>query len=140
MTILKDKLQKLNFSISSFWILSIIYFLTITTIGLSDWFSMHSYRQSQTALTSLFFPIDEYKLDYTTPMMGYPWKVPMEFPIYQFIISILVHFLKTDIIITGKVFYILLHIINNILIVKIFRLVKINDNVCFLTLIPVVSR
>jgi hypothetical protein len=135
MITLKNKFHKLNFSISSIWILSIIYFLTITTIGLSDWFSMHSYRQSQTALTSLFFPIDGYRLDYTTPMMGYPWKVPMEFPIYQFIISIIVQFLKTDIIITGKVFYILLHVLNNILIVKIFRMIKINDNVCFLTLI-----
>lgn len=135
MTTIKSEITKVKFSIFNLWILSIIYFLVITFTGLSDWFSMHSYRQSQTALTCLYFPIDGYKIDYTTPMMGYPWKVPMEFPIYQFIISILVQLFKTDIIITGKVFYILLHVINNILILKIFRRFNIDNHVCFLTLI-----
>lgn len=49
----------------------------------------HSFRQTQTALTSYYFIKDGYKLAYETPVVGYPWAIPFEFPLYQAICSFL---------------------------------------------------
>jgi hypothetical protein len=44
----------------------------------------NEFRQSQTALTALFIQRDaDYGLAYPTPVLGQPWSVPMEFPLYQ---------------------------------------------------------
>ncbi len=40
-------------------------------------------RQAQTALTIRSFIEDGFKLDYETPLLGPPWSIPMEFPLYQ---------------------------------------------------------
>jgi hypothetical protein len=45
----------------------------------------HSFRQSQTALTSYYLAKDPFGFAYETPVLGKPWSIPMEFPIYQFI-------------------------------------------------------
>jgi len=42
------------------------------------------YRQAQTALSALFIKQDhDFSLAYPTPVLGKPWSVPMEFPLYQ---------------------------------------------------------
>ena len=46
---------------------------------------VHAFRQTQTALTSYWFIHDGFRLDYETPVVGYPWSIPFEFPIYQFL-------------------------------------------------------
>jgi len=44
----------------------------------------NEFRQSQTAITALFIQRDaDFSLTYPTPVMGQPWSVPMEFPLYQ---------------------------------------------------------
>ncbi len=44
----------------------------------------NEFRQSQTALTAMFIQRDaDYGLAYPTPVLGHPWSVPMEFPLYQ---------------------------------------------------------
>jgi len=53
-------------------------------------FDLHSFRQTQTALTSYWFVHEGFRLDYQTPVVGYPWSVPFEFPIYQFLVAIVV--------------------------------------------------
>ncbi len=40
-------------------------------------------RQAQTALTARSFIQDGFRLDYETPLLGPPWSIPMEFPLYQ---------------------------------------------------------
>ena len=47
----------------------------------------HSFRQTQTALTAYWFIREGYKLVYETPVAGYPWQIPFEFPIYQYIVA-----------------------------------------------------
>jgi hypothetical protein len=47
----------------------------------------HEFRQYQTALTALFFQKGGLKLAYETPVLGPPWSVPMEFPLYQAIVA-----------------------------------------------------
>lgn len=44
----------------------------------------HGFRQTQTAITSWAFLSDGYDLtDYQTPVLGPPWQVPMEYPVFQ---------------------------------------------------------
>jgi hypothetical protein len=45
----------------------------------------HAFRQTQTALTSYWFVQEGFKLDYITPVLGPPWEIPLEFPLYQWI-------------------------------------------------------
>jgi hypothetical protein len=42
----------------------------------------HSFRQLQTALTAQAFQLHGYKLAYETPVLGPPWSIPLEFPLY----------------------------------------------------------
>jgi hypothetical protein len=44
----------------------------------------HEFRQTQTALSIAFIEQDhDYSLAYPTPLLGPPWSIPMEFPLYQ---------------------------------------------------------
>lgn len=47
----------------------------------------HQGRQQQTALTAYYFKKDGLKLAYETPILGPPWSIPMEFPLYQGIVA-----------------------------------------------------
>lgn len=71
------------------WLLCATFFVhaTICLINsggpIADW---HSYRQSQTALSVRSYIEGGWSLFYETPIVGYPWQVPMEFPVYQTIV------------------------------------------------------
>ena len=42
------------------------------------------FRQAQTALSALYIEADDdFSLNYPTPVLGKPWSIPMEFPLYQ---------------------------------------------------------
>ncbi len=44
----------------------------------------HEFRQSQTAISAYFIKQDrDFSLAYPTPILGKPWSVPFEFPLYQ---------------------------------------------------------
>lgn len=45
-----------------------------------------SFRQTQTALSSYWMATTSNWLAYPTPMFGYPWSIPFEFPLYQGIV------------------------------------------------------
>ena len=49
---------------------------------------LHSFRQTQTAITSFWFLQEGFSLNYQTPVLGYPWEIPFEFPFYQLLVSI----------------------------------------------------
>ena len=46
---------------------------------------LHPFRQTQTALTAYYLKASGFRLDYLTPVVGYPWSIPFEFPFYQWI-------------------------------------------------------
>ena len=48
---------------------------------------VHSFRQTQTALTSYWYIVEGFKFSYETPVAGVPWSIPLEFPIYQILVS-----------------------------------------------------
>jgi hypothetical protein len=43
----------------------------------------YGFRQTQTALTSYWLRINGFSLAYETPVLGFPWAVPFEFPLFQ---------------------------------------------------------
>jgi len=47
----------------------------------------HSFRQSQTAITAYYLKDKPFKLAYETPVLGKPWAIPFEFPVYQLIVA-----------------------------------------------------
>ena len=52
----------------------------------------HAFRQTQTALTSYWMLKEGWELAYQTPVTGFPWSIPFEFPIYQAIVAVIVTF------------------------------------------------
>ena len=46
----------------------------------------HSFRQTQTALSAYYILKDGFKIAYETPILGHPWIIPFEFPLYQWIV------------------------------------------------------
>ena len=47
----------------------------------------HAFRQTQTALTSYWLQHGGGLLSYVTPVLGYPWSVPLEFPLFQGLVA-----------------------------------------------------
>lgn len=48
---------------------------------------LFGFRQTQTILTSYWFLREGYRIAYETPVGGYPWAIPFEFPLYQYIVA-----------------------------------------------------
>ncbi|HEY8994448.1 MAG TPA: hypothetical protein VIM71_07300 [Lacunisphaera sp.] len=47
----------------------------------------HAFRQFQTALTTRYLVREGFRFDYETPVLGPPWSIPMEFPVYQYTVA-----------------------------------------------------
>lgn len=43
----------------------------------------HGFRQTQTAISIFYMLQDGLAINYQTPVLGYPWKIPFEAPIYH---------------------------------------------------------
>lgn len=52
----------------------------------------HGFRQTQTALPAYYFIEECWRFDFQTPIAGYPWSIPFEFPIYQLIVAFISKF------------------------------------------------
>lgn len=50
----------------------------------------HAFRQTQTALSAYWMLRDGLQAAYETPVLGAPWQIPFEFPIYQWLVVLLV--------------------------------------------------
>ena len=49
----------------------------------------NEFRQTQTAITALFVQRDrDFSLAYPTPVLGKPWSIPFEFPLYQWTVVV----------------------------------------------------
>jgi hypothetical protein len=49
---------------------------------------LHSFRQTQTAISTYYMVGNPgVFLDYTTPILGKPWAIPMEVPLYQWLVA-----------------------------------------------------
>lgn len=118
-----------------FWLLSVLLYAVISLFFLSPNFTIHHYRQAQTAITALYLPQTGFRFDYITPIMGAPWNVPLEFPFFQWLAVIVHKLTRVDIIICGKLINITCHIISNILLLRIFKYRNLSLKICYSGLI-----
>lgn len=63
---------------------------------------IHAFRQTQTALTAFWMLKDGWALSYQTPVAGFPWSIPYEFPIYQTIVAALTYLSGFDLSVVGR--------------------------------------
>ena len=66
----------------TFLILQVWFILTNS----ENIYGHHSFRQAQTALAVHWLMIGEAQIDYL-PVLGYPWQLPMEFPLFQYYVA-----------------------------------------------------
>lgn len=69
-------------------LLAVLYAVVAASVGWGNSLNdAHSFRQSQTATTALYLVGAPFRLAYETPILGKPWAIPMEFPLYQLIVA-----------------------------------------------------
>lgn len=69
-----------------------LYLITTTVYLPLPLLDAHAFRQCQTAITASWLAEDLSPLRtlvYETPVMGQPWRIPMEFPLYQWLTACL---------------------------------------------------
>ena len=74
-----------------------LYWLFAAILLASLWFSTrawhkvildrHAFRQTQTAISAYWIKAAGPKLAYETPLFGPPWSIPLEFPVYEWIVA-----------------------------------------------------
>jgi hypothetical protein len=75
------------------WLLAFVSLLAVhCAVALIGWKDTRSveqdFRQAQTALSTYFIQQEHnYRLDYPTPVLGRPWSIPMEFPLYEWTVA-----------------------------------------------------
>jgi hypothetical protein len=84
----------LTYLVHSFWALSRGWNNTIL--------DLHGFRQTQTAISTFYLIRGSSWLAYETPVLGAPWSLPFEFPIYQWLTAILVKTFGTPLDQTGR--------------------------------------
>jgi hypothetical protein len=62
----------------------------------------HAFRQTQTALTSYWILEEGWKIAYQTPVVGFPWAIPFEFPLYQSLVAGVVALTGAPLTATGR--------------------------------------
>lgn len=76
-----------------------VYFFLISSKPILD---AHAFRQTQTAISAYWLVQEGIRLDYITPVLGYPWKIPFEFPTYQIIVAQLALLTGSDLDVVGR--------------------------------------
>jgi hypothetical protein len=74
-------------------------------------FDYYGFRQTQTAISSYYMMQGGGFIRYETPVLGPPWSIPFEFPLYQWLVASLTRLLSSPVETTGRfvsvVFYFL---------------------------------
>lgn len=96
-------LIKENIYILVVFIASLLIHFYFSLVGWShNLLDQHGFRQTQTAITTYYVVKEGFKLNYITPILGAPWAIPFEFPLFQWIVAGLVIIFKTPIDQTGR--------------------------------------
>lgn len=73
-----------------FYYLSGIALLVFFAVVLKGWsgslLEYYAFRQTQTAISVYYMLKGGSLVAYETPVLGYPWSIPMEFPFYQYLV------------------------------------------------------
>ena len=85
------------------FIACIAYSIAMASIGWSHTLlDRHGFRQTQTAISTYFMLRGGPWLTYETPVLGAPWAIPLEFPLYQWTVALLVRTFATPLDQTGR--------------------------------------
>lgn len=85
-----DRIYSNRLAMAMFWA-SIVYVVVISTFGWNGMLShLHAFRQTQTAISVSYLLKGGPWIAYETPIYGPPWSAPMEFPLYQWIVALVV--------------------------------------------------
>lgn len=85
---------------------------------------MHGFRQTQTAISSFWMRQEGTIIPYQTPVFGYPWKIPYEFPLYQMMASA-VSSLGIPLDLSGRFVSYLFFVLLLLPVYKVFRVFRI---------------
>jgi hypothetical protein len=97
------KLEKSCLAACAIFFLCLAFFLVGSTIG---WrhsiLDGNQWRETQTAISAYYMVGRRPVLAYETPLLGPPWSIPFEFPLYQWTVAGLVTLLHTPLEQTGR--------------------------------------
>ncbi|MEM6537872.1 MAG: hypothetical protein AAF668_09120 [Pseudomonadota bacterium] len=113
-TLPKASAQSDKFTFVSQWLLIIViafgaaYYLNLAVSTIDQpLLDRHDFRQTQTAISTYYLLKDGLTLDYQTPVMGYPWTIPFEAPVYQFSVAMVASLLSLELDAAGRLVSIL---------------------------------
>jgi hypothetical protein len=92
----------LNFGALFFVVCMAIYLYAVHVGWSNTLLDHHGFRQTQTAISTYYMIGKPPKLAYETPVLGPPWEIPFEFPLYQWIVAGIVSILHTPLDQTGR--------------------------------------
>lgn len=107
-----------------------LYFLWVLAIGLdvpvTDW---HGFRQSQTAISVYAMLNGGGWIDYETPVLGAPWTIPFEAPVYHWSVALLATILPVGLDAAGRITS-ALYLLGTIIVgVRLLRLLVPKDDI-----------
>lgn len=100
----------------------------------------HSFRQTQTAITTFWFLKDGITFPYLTPIFGWPWAIPLEFPTYQILVYLFSRFFNvSNLDLAGRVVSLFFYYLSFIPLYQILKNVRIDINaiLCVFTVVLV---
>lgn len=117
------------------FLLTLILHLACATIGWNNSIAdHHGFRQTHTAITAYYFIKEGFKINYITPVLGMPWSIPIEFPFYQLLTSLIAQTNLIPLDQAGRLLSLLFFYLSLLIIYKILKLIQIKRNYCFLIL------
>ena len=89
--------------ISCTFVACLVWSILMASVGWNNTLSdQHGFRQTQTAITSYYLMHGGPFLSYETPVLGRPWSIPFEFPLYQGIVALASALFKSPLNQTGR--------------------------------------
>jgi hypothetical protein len=80
--------MSLDWVLTGLLALALLFALGVLCLGLfQPLLDLHDMRQTQTAVTTYWLMRGGPIFAYETPIVGFPWSIPLEFPLYQIIVA-----------------------------------------------------
>jgi len=115
---------------------ALVYVLWALSLGWGNTLNeAHSFRQSQTATTAYYMVGKPFKLAYETPVLGKPWAIPMEFPLYQLVVARIVGLTNSPLDQTGRFVSAVFFLLTNIPLYRLVRAAGVSAHHAWLPLI-----
>lgn len=99
----RKDLPAVALAVAAMGILALILNVSVILVGIHHTlYDAHSWRQTQTALGAESLLRGDSFLRYETPLLGPPWSMPLEFPLYQGIVAGIIKIFGTPLEETGR--------------------------------------